>query len=62
LSPSASYTKLHKEVVRMTAVVLDVTVRDLADADLAACGFAGSELHLTQVAKRLDRARYGEVE
>jgi hypothetical protein len=62
LSPSASYTKLHKEVVRMTAVVLDVTVRDLADADLAACGFAGSELHLTQVAKQLDRARYGEVD
>ena len=39
----------------MTAVVLDLTVRDLADADLAACGFAGSELHLTQVAKQLDR-------
>ena len=46
----------------MTAVVLDLTVRDLADADLAACGFAGSELHLTQVAKQLDRARSGEVD
>jgi ribosomal protein S18 acetylase RimI-like enzyme len=62
LSPSTTYTKLHKEVVRMTAVVLDLTVRDLADADLAACGFAGSELHLTQVAKQLDRARCGEVD
>lgn len=46
----------------MTAVVLDLTVRDLADADLVACGFAGSELHLTQVAKELDRARHGEVD
>ncbi|MFI7068232.1 GNAT family N-acetyltransferase [Kribbella sp. NPDC050124] len=46
----------------MTAVVLDLTVRDLADTDLAACGFAGSELHLTQVAKQLDRARDGEVD
>jgi ribosomal protein S18 acetylase RimI-like enzyme len=62
LSPSASPTRLHEEVVRMTAVVLDLTVRDLADADLAACGFAGSELHLTQVAKELDRARRGEVD
>jgi ribosomal protein S18 acetylase RimI-like enzyme len=54
--------RLHEEVVRMTAVVLELTVRDLADADLAACGFAGSELHLTQVAKQLDRARCGEVD
>lgn len=46
----------------MTAVVLELTVRDLAEADLAACGFAGSELHLTQVAKELDRARSGEVD
>lgn len=46
----------------MTAVVLEFTVRDLADGDLAACGFAGSELHLMQVAKELDRARSGEVD
>jgi ribosomal protein S18 acetylase RimI-like enzyme len=46
----------------MTAVVLDLRVRDLAYADLAACGFAGSELHLTQVAKQLDRARQREVD
>ncbi|GAA0578666.1 GNAT family N-acetyltransferase [Kribbella sandramycini] len=46
----------------MTAVVLELTVRDLTDADLVACGFAGSELHLTQVAKELDRARRGEVD
>lgn len=46
----------------MTAVVLDLTVRDLADADLGACGFAGSELHLTQVAEQLERARSGEVD
>ncbi|MGW7682460.1 GNAT family N-acetyltransferase [Kribbella sp. NPDC054772] len=46
----------------MAAVVLDLTVRDLAHADLAACGFAGSKLHLTQVAKELDRARSGDVD
>lgn len=43
-------------------VVLELTVRDLSDADLAACGFAGSELHLKQVAKELERARRGEVD
>jgi ribosomal protein S18 acetylase RimI-like enzyme len=46
----------------MAAVVLELTVRDLADDDLVACGFAGSELHLVQVAKELDRARRGEVD
>lgn len=46
----------------MTAVVLDLTVRDLADADLVECGFAGSKLHLKQVAKQLERARDGEVD
>ncbi|MFF0343488.1 GNAT family N-acetyltransferase [Kribbella sp. NPDC004875] len=46
----------------MTAVVLDLTLRDLTDADLAACGFACSELHLAQVAKEFDRARRGEVD
>ncbi|TWD80858.1 acetyltransferase (GNAT) family protein [Kribbella amoyensis] len=46
----------------MTEVVLDLAVRDLTDADLAACGFAGSDLHLKQVARQLDRARDGEVD
>ncbi|WP_112241862.1 GNAT family N-acetyltransferase [Kribbella monticola] len=46
----------------MTAVVLELTVRDLTDNDLPACGFAGSELHLTQVAQQLDRARRGELD
>lgn len=43
-------------------VVLDLVVRDLVDADLAECGFAGSRLHLEQVAKELERARRGEVD
>jgi ribosomal protein S18 acetylase RimI-like enzyme len=43
-------------------VVLEVSVRDLADADLADCGFAGTPFHLEQVAKELDRARRGEVD
>lgn len=46
----------------MTAVVLELMVRDLVEPDLAACGFAGSELHLRQVAKELERARRGEVD
>jgi ribosomal protein S18 acetylase RimI-like enzyme len=46
----------------MVAVVLELTVRDLTHDDLAACGFAGSELHLRQVAKQLERARNGEVD
>ncbi|ONI67550.1 GNAT family N-acetyltransferase [Kribbella sp. ALI-6-A] len=45
-----------------TAVVLELTVRDLTDADLPACGFAGGELHLTQVAEQLGRARAGQVD
>jgi ribosomal protein S18 acetylase RimI-like enzyme len=42
--------------------VLELAVRDLTEADLAVCGFAGSELHLRQVAKELERARRGEVD
>jgi ribosomal protein S18 acetylase RimI-like enzyme len=43
-------------------VQLDLTVRDLVDADLPDCGFAGSALHVEQVAKELERARRGEVD
>ncbi|WP_328335122.1 GNAT family N-acetyltransferase [Kribbella sp. NBC_00382] len=42
--------------------MLELAVRDLADADLADCSFAGSPLHLEQVAKELERARRGEVD
>ncbi|MEV6412004.1 GNAT family N-acetyltransferase [Kribbella sp. NPDC051718] len=43
-------------------VQLELRVRDLVDADLVDCGFAGSALHLEQVAKELERARRGEVD
>jgi ribosomal protein S18 acetylase RimI-like enzyme len=43
-------------------VVLELIVRDLVDADLVDCGFAGTALHLEQVAKELERARRGEVD
>ncbi|TDU89574.1 ribosomal protein S18 acetylase RimI-like enzyme [Kribbella voronezhensis] len=46
----------------MAAVVLELTVRDLTDNDLPACSFAGSELHLMQVAEQLNRARHGELD
>jgi ribosomal protein S18 acetylase RimI-like enzyme len=46
----------------MTTVAVELTVRDLTHADLPACGFAGSGLHLAQVAEQLGRARAGEVD
>ncbi|GAA4674031.1 hypothetical protein GCM10023347_30200 [Streptomyces chumphonensis] len=39
-----------------------LTVRDLRPADLRECGRAGSELHLANVARQLERARLGEVD
>jgi ribosomal protein S18 acetylase RimI-like enzyme len=46
----------------MTDVVLKLSARDLVHADLASCGWAGSEHHLTRVAEQLERARTGEVD
>lgn len=46
----------------MTDLVLRLSVRDLTPADLASCGWSGSDLHLADVAKQLDRARRGEVD
>ncbi|MDA5280999.1 GNAT family N-acetyltransferase [Streptomyces sp. NPDC054904] len=46
----------------MIDVVLKLSVRDLAHADLASCGWAGSDHHLAGVAKQLERARTGEVD
>ncbi|MER6480697.1 GNAT family N-acetyltransferase [Streptomyces filamentosus] len=46
----------------MTDVVLRLSVRDLARADLATCGWAGSDHHLAGVARQLERARIGEVD
>jgi len=43
-------------------VEVEVMVRELVEADLAACGFAGGPLHLVQVGKELVRARAGEVD
>ncbi|NUS72134.1 MAG: GNAT family N-acetyltransferase [Corynebacteriales bacterium] len=46
----------------MTDVVLKLSARDLLHADLASCEWAGSEHHLTEVAKQLKRAQIGEVD
>ncbi|MBO1332727.1 N-acetyltransferase [Streptomyces sp. VRA16 Mangrove soil] len=46
----------------MSSVELKLTVRDLTHADLPACGWAGSALHLTNVERQLERARRGEVD
>jgi ribosomal protein S18 acetylase RimI-like enzyme len=48
--------------MRMVSVVLALSVRDLAPADLASCGWSGSALHLESIAKQLDRARLSEVD
>ncbi|MFE7185525.1 GNAT family N-acetyltransferase [Streptomyces erythrochromogenes] len=46
----------------MTEVVLKLSARDLTHADLASCGWAGSDHHLAGVARQLERARTGEVD
>ncbi|MFB0630430.1 GNAT family N-acetyltransferase [Streptomyces sp. AB3(2024)] len=43
-------------------VVLRLSARDLVHADLASCGWAGSEHHLAGVGEQLERARTGEVD
>ncbi|MDH6126500.1 GNAT family N-acetyltransferase [Kitasatospora sp. GP82] len=45
-----------------TDVVVPVLVRDLTPADLPACTWSGSAVHLGQVAKELERAASGEVD
>ncbi|RCG16852.1 GNAT family N-acetyltransferase [Streptomyces diacarni] len=46
----------------MTNIVLKLSARDLVRADLASCGWAGSDHHLSVVARQLERARAGEVD
>ncbi|MBK3582498.1 GNAT family N-acetyltransferase [Streptomyces sp. PvR018] len=46
----------------MKNVVLELSARDLVHADLATCGWAGSDHHLAGVAGQLERARAGEVD
>jgi ribosomal protein S18 acetylase RimI-like enzyme len=50
------------EVWQMIDVVLQLSVRDLVHADLASCGWAGSDRHLADVAEQLERVRTGEVD
>ncbi|MFC9235190.1 GNAT family N-acetyltransferase [Streptomyces decoyicus] len=50
------------EVLKVINVVLQLSVRDLVHADLASCGWAGSNHHLAGVAEQLERARIGEVD
>ncbi|MEO3752304.1 GNAT family N-acetyltransferase [Streptomyces sp. B6B3] len=46
----------------MVEVSVALSVRDLVAADLGACGWAGSPLHLDSVAKQLGRAELDEVD
>ena len=46
----------------MVKVALTLTVRDLTPADIAACGWAGSDLHLANVERQLKRAADGDVD
>ncbi|WP_448320091.1 GNAT family N-acetyltransferase [Streptomyces sp. CO7] len=46
----------------MITLALELTVRDLVQADLAACGWAGSARHLAVVGEQLERRRLGEVD
>jgi ribosomal protein S18 acetylase RimI-like enzyme len=46
----------------MTDIVIPLTIRDLTPEDLPSCGWSGSALHLTSVARELERARRGEVD
>ncbi|GGS74779.1 N-acetyltransferase GCN5 [Streptomyces tanashiensis] len=46
----------------MMDIVLKPSVRDLVHADLASCGWAGSDHHLVGVARQLERARAGAVD
>ncbi|WP_129667335.1 GNAT family N-acetyltransferase [Phytoactinopolyspora endophytica] len=46
----------------MAEIVAKMSVRDLTIEDLKWCSWAGTDLHLKQVAKELERARRGEVD
>lgn len=46
----------------MSVIALELTVRDLVQADLAACGWAGSARHLRVVEQQLERRQHGEVD
>ncbi|MEU1626752.1 N-acetyltransferase [Streptomyces sp. NPDC020096] len=46
----------------VTDIVLALSARDFVHADLASCGWSGSESHLVSVAEQLKRAQLGEVD
>jgi ribosomal protein S18 acetylase RimI-like enzyme len=46
----------------MAEVVVPLTVRDLTEADLPACGWYGTATDLAYVAEAIQRARRGEVD
>ncbi|MGW4163292.1 hypothetical protein [Streptomyces sp. NPDC004788] len=46
----------------MTGIRLHLPVRDLTDADLPSCGWAGSRKHVREPAHQIRRAEAGEVD
>lgn len=54
--------RVQQNVMLMPEVAVPLTVRDLTRDDLPACGWSGSAVHLSHVARALDRAERGEVD
>ncbi|MFD9062790.1 GNAT family N-acetyltransferase [Kitasatospora purpeofusca] len=46
----------------MTEIRLHLSVRDLTDADLPSCGWAGSPKHVRELVHQIRRAEAGEVD
>ncbi|MCX4684242.1 GNAT family N-acetyltransferase [Kitasatospora purpeofusca] len=46
----------------MTEIRLHLSVRDLTDADLPSCGWAGSPKHVRELVNQIRRAEAGEVD
>ena len=46
----------------MAVVVIPIVVRDLTPEDLPSCAWSGSALHLTSIARALERVRCGDMD
>jgi ribosomal protein S18 acetylase RimI-like enzyme len=46
----------------VAVVVIPIVVRDLTPEDLPSCAWSGSALHLTSVARALERVRCGDMD
>ena len=51
-----------RKVLADLEIDLDTKVRDLTDADLPSCGWAGSPKHVRELVHQIRRAEAGEVD